>query len=331
MTDIPEISVVIPCLNEEDNVRLIYEAVRDQMECHAASFEILFIDNCSSDRTRDILREISDEDPRVWSIFNTRNFGQMRSPTHAIYQARGGAVVGMCADFQDPPELLGEFIQAWRRGAQIVLGVRLSEKSGLLLTAIRKAGYGFLESNADYKVIPGATGFGLYDRQVVDTLKSWHEPEPFFRGMLVESGFRFQVIPYDRPERRHGETKNNWRELIKFAVSGFAGSSKESLRLPIFWSMGFALVSCLVFVAAVIRFMTTGDATLWLMLGVQILLFSILLLFMGLLGEQVRLIAERTRNTALVIEQERVNFPPLTGPAAGQRTPNTQIAPSDVA
>lgn len=329
MTDIPEFSVVIPCLNEEENARPIYEAVRDQMERHTTSFEILFIDNFSSDRTRAILREISEEDPRVWAIFNTRNFGQMRSPTHAIYQTRGKAVIGLCADFQDPPELIGDFIRAWREGAQIVLGVRRTERSGLVLTAIRKAGYGFLESNADYKVIPGATGFGLYDRRVVDTLKAWNEPEPFFRGMLVESGFRFQLIPYDRPERRHGQTKNKWRELIKFAVSGLAGSSKGLLRLPIVWSMGFALVSGLFFVAALVSFLLIGGGALWLILGVQVLLFSILFLFTGLLGEQIRLIAERTRNTALVVEQERVNFPPRTGPAAGHATPEPQVASSD--
>jgi len=329
MTDIPEISVVIPCLNEEENAWPIYEAVRDQLELHASSFEIVFIDNFSTDRTRENLRAICAQDQRVWSIFNTRNFGQMRSPTHAIYQARGQAVIGMCADFQDPPEQLGPFIQAWREGAQIVLGVRRTEVAGVILTEARKAGYDFLKRNADYRVIPGATGFGLYDRRVVETLKSWNEPEPFFRGMLVETGFRYQLIAYDRPERRFGQTKNGWRELLDFALSGLAGSSKGLLRLPIVLSFGSAAASVLLLGAAVLAYFTRGDGSLWLILGMQILLFSILFLFFGLLGEQVRLLAERTRNTTLVIEDERVNFPPLIERAAGREQPKPQVASSD--
>lgn len=329
MTHGPEISVVIPCLNEQENARPIYEAVRDELQRHTDSFEILFIDNFSSDRTREILREICAEDERVWAIFNTRNFGQMRSPTHAIYQARGKAVIGMCADFQDPPELLGEFIHAWRGGAQTVLGVRRTERAGLLLTMIRNAGYGFLERNADYRVVPGATGFGLYDRRVVDTLMSWQEPEPFFRGMLIESGFRYQLVPYDRPERRFGQTKNGWRELLYFATSGLASSSKGLLRLPILWSSGFVLASLALFAAAAVGMFTGGDASLWLILAVQVLLFSILFLFIGLLGEQVRLIAERTRQTSLVIEQERINWPPAIGPSASPRPVDTQAVHSD--
>jgi glycosyltransferase involved in cell wall biosynthesis len=322
----PEISVVIPCLNEQENARPIYEAVRAELDRHARSYEIIFIDNSSTDGTHEAIREICASDKRVWAIFNTRNFGQMRSPTHAIYQARGQAVIGMCADFQDPPALLGEFIQAWRDGAQIVLGVRRSERAGFAISSLRGVGYHFLERYADYAVIPGATGFGLYDRRVVETLKSWHEPEPFFRGMLVEAGFRYQLIPYDRPERLHGQTKNGWHELLDFATSGLAGSSKGLLRRPILWSLGFTVLALALLGAAVVIWFLGGEAITWFSLGTQLLLFSILFLFIGLLGEQVRLISERTRNVSLVIEQERINFEPLDklSDAPGQETQSCQ-------
>lgn len=310
MSDI-EISVVIPCLNEEANAQAIYEEVRAELVRHARSWEIIFIDNGSSDRTRAIMREICAADPAVRAIFNTRNFGQMRSPTHAIYQAEGAAVIGMCADFQDPPPLLGEFIQQWRDGRHIVLGVRRSEeKAGTLLTAARKAGYGFLARNADYAVIPGATGFGLYDRRVVDTLARWHEPEPFFRGMLVESGFSIGLVPYDRPERRGGETKNGVFELLDFAVSGLAGSSKSLLRRPIVWSFAFMALGLLLALGAFGAAVAGSMAWPWIILATQFGLFGFGFLFTGLLGEQVRIIAERTRRVPLVIEQERLNFSP---------------------
>lgn len=306
---IPEVSVVIPCLNEEGNARPIFEAVRKELEQHAKSWEIIFIDNSSVDRTRQILREICAEDPRVWAIFNTRNFGQMRSPTHAIYQARGKAVIGMCADFQDPPALLGKFIERWRDGAQIVLGVRSTERASIALSLARKFGYAFLERNADYPVIPGATGFGLYDRLVVDTLASWHEPEPFFRGMLVESGFSRVLIPYDRPERLHGETKNSFGALLDFATSGLAGSSKNLLRRPIRWSFGFMALAAILIVASIFAAATGRDHWPLTIIAIQIGLFATNFLFIGLMGEQIRAIAERSREIPLVIEQERINSP----------------------
>jgi glycosyltransferase involved in cell wall biosynthesis len=304
-----EISVVIPCLNEEENAAAICQAVTSELERCGVAFEILFIDNGSKDGTRKIIRELCAADPRVRAIFNTRNFGQMRSPTYAIYQAEGAAVVAMCADFQDPPHLIGPFIERWRAGAKIVLGVRRTEKATALVGALRRAGYEFLGRNADYPVIPGATGFGLFDRTVVDALADWHEPEPFFRGMVVETGYTLALIPFDRPERAGGVTKNDPAALLDFAVSSLAGSSKGLLRKPIVWSLftgaaSVGLVGLSVLAAALGR-------SVWplLALAVQIGLFSVLFLFLGLIGEQVRVISERTRNVPLVIERERINFP----------------------
>src|SRR5260221_542545 len=181
-SDRPEVSFAIPCYNEEANVVAIYEAVTAEADKHASSHEIIFIDNCSTDRTRELLRELCARDPRVRAIFNNRNYGQMRSPTYAVYQASGQAVIGICSDFLDPPALIGEMVRQWRAGAQIVLGQRRSEKTGLVLGLARRAGYAFFRRFGDYPLIPGATGFGLYAREVVDELATWMEPEPFFRG-----------------------------------------------------------------------------------------------------------------------------------------------------
>lgn len=305
-----EISFAIPCYNEEANIVAMYEAVTAEAERHAASHEIIFIDNASTDETKSLLRDLCARDPRVHAIFNNRNYGQMRSPTHAMFQAEGKAVIAMCCDFQDPPALIGEFVRQWKAGAQVVLGQRRSEKTSLLLGLARKAGYAFFRRFGDYPLIPGATGFGLFDREVIDMLASWNEPEPFVRGLVIESGYRLAVVPYDRPERSGGKTSNNFWTLVNFALSGIGGSAKSLLRLQLVLGIYLIILAVLLAVVTAIRFATIGYSPLLLALTVMFFLFSILLLCLGLIGDQVRLLAERARNVPLVIEEERLNFPP---------------------
>jgi len=306
----PELSIVIPCFNEEENVRQICAAVTEQAQLVAASHEIVLIDNCSTDATRSIIRDLCAADPRIRAIFNNRNYGQMRSPTYAIYQAHGAAVLGMGADFQDPPAMIPTLVEQWRAGAQVVLGQRRRERSSLQLRVIRKLGYSFLKRFADFPIIPGATGFGLFDRKVVDALAHWNEPEPFFRGMLVESGFRIAVVPFDRPPRAAGESKNGVRSLFAFAMSALSGSARSLLRLPLlFAALTVALAGGLV-AAWLIALVIGGPASVFAWLGAGAIALSLILLSIGLLAEQVRLLSERSRNVPLVIEDERINFPP---------------------
>jgi len=306
---IPELSFAIPCYNEEANIVAMYEAVTAEAERHVSTHEIIFIDNHSTDRTRELLRELCERDPRVRAIFNNRNYGQMRSPTYAIYQASGRAVIAMCCDFQDPPAMIGQFVGQWRAGAQIVLGQRRRERTSLLLGTLRRFGYAFFRRFGDYPLIPGATGFGLFDRKVVDTLASWKEPEPFFRGMLIESGYRLAVIPYDRPVRAGGKSSNNYGALLNFALSGVGGSAKGLLRLQLIFAIYLCMFAVVLAGATLLRFLLHGYSPALLILTVVVGLFSILLLCLGLVGDQVRLLAERSRNVPLVIEEERVNFP----------------------
>lgn len=306
----PELSIVIPCYNEEENVRAICAAVAAQARICVASHEIILIDNGSTDGTRAIMRQLCAENPDIRVIFNNRNYGQMRSPTYGIYQAEGAAVIGMCADFQDPPEIIPELVRQWRAGAQVVLGQRRSEKAPLPLRLARRWGYAFLRRFGDYPVIAGATGFGLFDREVVDTLAAWHEPEPFFRGMVVESGFRLALVPVDRPQRAAGHSKNDVAALASFALSGLAGSARSLLRFPVLLSFYMALITAVLLVLTLVALAINGPSWPLILLTVQIGIFAVLLLFMGLMGDQLRLVAERGRNVPLVIEEERINFPP---------------------
>lgn len=309
----PEVSICVACRNEEANARAIAAAIIAEMERVDADFDIIFIDNESSDHTVDIVKEMCAEDTRIKLIVNTRNFGQMRSPTHAIYEAGGAAVISMCADFQDSPALLPELVRRWRAGAPIVLGVRRAERNGIALRALRALSYKLHRTLGDYPVIPNATGFGIYDAKVVRALKSLNEPEPFVRGMLVETGYEIETIPFDRPQRAGGKSKNNFLTLLDFALNGLAGSSKGLLRAPLYVAFAFGLLTATCLLGAALSPLWNGSWQLWLFAAMLEGQFTLLFLFLGLLGVQVRLISERTRNQPLVIERERVNFPPDYG------------------
>jgi glycosyltransferase involved in cell wall biosynthesis len=305
----PDVSVVIPCRNEEDNAEQIAAAVIKQLEPLGLTFDIIFIDNGSNDRTVPILRGLCARDDRVRLIINTRNFGQMRSPTHGIFEARGRSVIGMCADFQDPPELLPHFIERWKQGVDIVLGVREAEESGAILSATRKLSYALAARFGDHEIIPNATGFGLYDRKVVDAIRKMNEPEPFFRGMLVETGFPLQTIVYPRPPRTRGKSNNNFFALLDFAVAGLTASSKGLLRVPLYVGIFAALATLLMGVGGVVAFFLDRPIAGWFIAMVLQAQFAMLFGFLGLMGDHIRLISERTRRTPLVLERERVNFP----------------------
>ncbi len=213
-------------------------------------------------------------------------------------------------------------IAQWRAGAQVVLGQRRSERASWTQSLVRRWGYRFIAAVADYPVIPGATGFGLFSRDCVDALAAWNEPEPFFRGMVVESGFRIAVIPFDRPPRAAGETKNNFATLLDFAVSSLAGSSKRLLRAPLLLSVYAGMAAAALLLAWLVAAAVPLAGAAWPLftLAVGTAMFAVVLLFLGLIGEQVRAISERTRGVPLVIEAERINFPPE------RRLPATRVA-----
>ena len=306
----PEISVVIPCLNEEENAAAIANAVTKQLEPLTDSFEIIFIDNGSTDGTAAIVRNLCARDARIRLIINTRNFGQMRSPAHALFQARGRGIIGIAADFQDPPELIPELVQRWRAGADIVLGVSETKKTSLLYSSLRKFSYDLQRKFGDYPIIPNATGFGIYDAKVIRAIGELNEPEPFIRGLLIETGYAIDTITFKRPERAAGHSKNGFFTLLDFALSGLAYSSKGLLRAPLYFSFIAFAATIVSMLGAAWSIAWAQNPRMWMFAALLEFQFGLLFLFLGILGVQVRLISDRTRGMPLVIERERVNFTP---------------------
>lgn len=304
----PEISVVIPCLNEEENAAAIANAVIEQLETLTDSFEIIFIDNGSTDGTVAIVRAMCAGNARIRLIINTRNFGQLRSPAHALFQARGRAIIGIAADFQDPPELIPELVRRWRAGTEIVLGVSETMKSSPVYSSLRKLSYDLQRKFGDYPIIPNATGFGIYDAKVIRAIAELNEPEPFVRGLLVETGYSIETVTFKRPDRAAGRSKNGFFALLDFALSALAYSSKGLLRAPLYFSFIAFAATMVSMLGAAWSIAWAQNPRMWLFAALLEFQFGLLFLFLGVLGVQVRLISDRTRGMPLVIERERVNF-----------------------
>ncbi len=315
------ISIVTPCYNEEGNVAELHQRVRAAMALAQADYEHIFIDNASTDGTVARLKEIAAQDPKVRIIVNARNFGHIRSPYHAILQASGDAVILMVADLQDPPELIPEFIRKWREGHRIVIGVKSQSEESRAMFAIRRAYYGFLARIGEHALVRNFTGFGLYDRQVVEALRELREPYPYFRGLISEVGFDPVQIEYVQPVRRRGITKNNFYSLYDMAMLGITSHSKVPLRLA---TMGGFLLSLASFVVAMgylaVKLLYWDSFSIGLaplLIGL-FFLFSVQLFFIGLLGEYIATIHTRVMNRPLVTEKERINFPASAGTPPGR-------------
>ena len=312
MSDIHTITVLTPCYNEAGNVRTLYERVRGVFNgLDEYAYEHLFIDNASTDETVSILRAIAARDRNVKVIINTRNFGHIRSPYHALLQCHGDAVIGMAADLQDPPELIPAFLEKWREGYKVVLGVKSSSEESAVMFAIRRFGYGVIDRLSEVKQIRNSTGFGLYDKAFVQALRRLPDPYPYFRGIVAELGFRYATVPYTQPQRTSGITKNNLYKLYDLGVQGIVNHSRIPLRLATILGFCSSVVSL---AAAFVYFVMKMLFWYNLPIGIAPLIIglfcvsSVQLFFLGILGEYIGSIYTQVRNRPLVVEQERINF-----------------------
>ena len=311
--DKKKISVMIPCYNEEENARPIYEAVKNELEKSLPQYdyEILFIDNKSTDNTRKIIREICKENTKVRAIFNCRNFGQFNSPYHGIINTSGDCCVTICADFQDPVELIPQFVKEWENGYKVVIGVKTQSKESKIMYALRSLYYKAIKKMSNVEQIEHFTGFGLYDKSFVKTLRELDDPQPFIRGIVAELGPERKEIEYTQPKRRAGKTHNNFYSLYDAAMLSFTSYTKIGLRLAVFAGGAFSLIGFIIalvyLILKLVNWYRFPAGTTPILIGV-FLMGSIQMFFIGLLGEYIMNINSRVMKRPLVVEEERLNF-----------------------
>jgi glycosyltransferase involved in cell wall biosynthesis len=312
MVNIPLICIMVPCYNEEGNVEPLYQRVAAVMsEISEVRFQILFIDNASTDRTQERLRKLAADDRRVKVIFNVRNFGVLRSPLHAFFQAPGDAVVPMACDLQDPPELLKDFIRLWRSGFKVVTAVKPASRESAIMFRSRRAYYRILNAISETPLIENFTGYGLYDREVIEVLRNIPDRRPYFRGLIAELGYARAEIPFVQPKRERGITKNNFYALYDVAMTGLTSHSRVPLRLATmagFMLGAFSFLIALIYLVVKLIFWNSfalGQAPL--LIGV-FFFGSVQMFFIGILGEYIGAIHSQVHPRPWVIERERLNF-----------------------
>lgn len=313
MSEKKKISIMVPCYNEEENVVPLSEAVIATLEKDLPEYdyEILFIDNCSKDKTREKLILLCSRNKKIKAIFNTKNFGQFNSPYYGLCQTTGDCTICLCADFQDPIDMIPKFVHEWENGYKIVCGIKTSSKENKIMYFLRGVYYKTIKKMSEVEQIEQFTGFGLYDKSFIQVLRDLKDPTPFLRGIVAELGPERKEIPYEQQERRAGKTNNNWYRLYDAAMLSFTSYTKIGLRLATFIGFGLSAVSVVIaiiyFILKLLHWNDFPAGMTPILLGVFVI-GSMQLFFIGLLGEYIMNMNARLMNRPLVIEQERINF-----------------------
>ncbi|MEY4489129.1 MAG: hypothetical protein RIQ79_1637 [Verrucomicrobiota bacterium] len=307
-----KISLVSGCYNEEDNLEELFRRVWAVVgKFPQYEWEYVIIDNCSTDGTAAALRKAAAVEPRLKVIFNTRNFGHIRSPYHAILQARGNAVLYLASDLQDPPEFIEKFIPEWENGWKVVAAIKNESEESPLFFAARRLYYKIVARLADVDLLRNFTGFGLYDREVIELLRACDDPYPYFRGQISELGFPVARIPFVQPRRKRGFSKNNFYTLFDIAMLGFTNHTKVPLRLAsmvgFLMSMLCLTVSFGYFLYKIFNWNSFSLGTAPVVVGL-FFIGSVQLFFIGVIGEYIGAIHTKVTKRPLVVERERLNF-----------------------
>ena len=307
------ISIVTPTYNEEENIERMVKEIEKVMDSMKDKYEYehVVIDNNSKDKTVEILKKIASDKKNLKVIVNTRNFGQSRSPFHALLQTKGDAVITMAADFQDPVELIKDYIGSWEKGSRVTLAKNINTQDSLIISKLKKLYYELIHSISEVKVPMHTTGSGIYDRKIIDVFKKINDPYPYHRGLIAEIEDEINFIEFDRPVREKGESKNSFLSLYNVGMMAIAKHSSVPLRIVIFLGLLSSLLSFISGVIYLIYKLLYWDSFSVgigpLVIG-MFFFFLITILIIGIIGEYILLILTYSKNLPLVIEKERINF-----------------------
>lgn len=307
------ITIVIPTYNEESNVNIAYEKINEVTAPLRKKyrFELLFVDNDSTDATRQLIKGLCKKDKRVKAIFNARNFGQARSHFYGLTQAEGDCAVLLHADLQNPPEVILQFISEWEKGSKVVIGIKDNSKENPVLFLLRTVYYKIMSAISDVEQIQHFSDFELLDRDFLNVLRNLHDPSPYLRGIVSELGFKMARVHYSQNRREHGKTTANPRTLYDFAMNGVTSYSKSILRLATVGGFLLSLISIIIAGITFIRKLLYWDSFDMGIAAIGVGVFmlgSVQLFFIGLLGEYILNMNVRILDRPLVIEAERINF-----------------------
>ncbi|MDY3791494.1 MAG: glycosyltransferase family 2 protein [Oscillospiraceae bacterium] len=307
-----KISVMVPTYNEEENVVPLSEAIIGQLDkLPEYDYELVFIDNDSKDSTREKLEMLCKGNPKIKAIFNAKNFGQFNSPFYGMLQTTGDCTITMCADFQDPVEMIPKFIHEWEQGYKIVSAIKTTSKENPIMRFLRTCYYKLIKKMSDVEQIEHFTGFGLYDRSFINVLRELDDPMPFLRGIVAELGYKRKDIPYEQQKRRAGKTSNNWYRLYDAAMLSFTSYTKIGMRIATIIGFIIAFLSIVIGLVYLVLKLVYWDSFAMgnapMLIGIFVL-GGIQIFFIGLLGEYVLNINSRMMKRPLVIEERRLNF-----------------------
>ncbi len=308
-----KISILIPTFNEEENIKPLCKAIKEEFKNNLANYdyEIIFIDNYSIDNTRELIEEECKKDKKTKAIFNVKNFGQFNSPYYGLMQTTGDATILLCADFQDPIDMIHQFVSEWENGYKIVIGIKTKSKENKIVYLLRTMYYKLIKKFSSVEQIEHFTGFGLYDKKFIEILKSLDDTQPYLRGIVAELGYKRKEIEYVQEKRKYGRSKNNWYSLYDAGMVGITSYTKGIMRIATFSGFILAFFSFIIGMVYLVLKLIYWDRFLAgiapVLIG-QFFIGSILLFFIGFLGEYILNINARIMKRPLVIEEKRINF-----------------------
>ena len=307
------ISVIIPVYNEDENIKLAYDAltlvmldIQDKYD-----YELLFTDNHSTDNTFEIIRDLSQTDNRIRALRFSRNFGYQRSILTGYIHAKGDMAVQIDCDMQDPPEIIKKFLKHWEMGYDVVYGVRRSRRENWLITSLRKIFYRLIDFLSEDYLPKDAGDFRLIDRKVLNVLKEIRDQQPYLRGAIAAVGFKQIGIPYDRNARIRGKSKFSMGNMIRLALDGMLNHSIIPLRIAIYTGFFVTVISIVLVIVYFIGKLiygplwNAGFATTTILILISIGLNG---LFLGIIGEYIGRIYKQVKDSPLIIIEETINI-----------------------